>query len=88
VDPPPLLLAEVNGVVQAPSQVVHLAEDNVIPVVCPDGVWVLDTGASNHMTGTRSALAHIDDGVRGSVRFGDGSYVEVCGLGSVVVQGR
>jgi hypothetical protein len=52
VDPPALLLAEVNGVVQVLSQVVHLAEDNVVLVVCPDGGWVLDTGASNHMTGT------------------------------------
>lgn len=88
VDQPALLLAEVNDVVQVLSQTVHLAEDNVAPVVCPEGVWVLDTGASNHMTGTRSALAHLDNGVRGSVHFGDGSYVEICGVGSVVIQGH
>ena len=56
-----------------------------MPVVCPDGVWVLDIGASNHMTGTRSALAHLDENVHGSVCFGDGSSVEICGLGAVVI---
>lgn len=48
---------------------------------------MLDTGASNHMTGTRSALTQLDEGVHGSVRFGDGSRVEIKGIGSVVMQG-
>ena len=75
------------GIVHEPTQIVHLTE-SVIPVDVPDGVWVLDTGASNHMTGIRSALTHLDEGVRGSVRFGDGSHVEIHGVGSVVIQGR
>lgn len=57
-------------------------------MICAADEWVLDTGASNHMAGTRSALSYLDDTVRGSVRFGDGSTVKICGLGSVVVQGR
>ena len=59
-----------------------------MPTMCPEGMWVLDTGASNHMTGTRSTLTHLDEKIRGSVRFVDGSTVEICGLGSVVIQGR
>ena len=51
------------------------------------GVWVLDTGASNHMTRMRSTLTHLDEGVRGTVRFGDGSRVEIHGIGSMVIQG-
>jgi hypothetical protein len=70
------------------SQVIHLSEDKVVPVICPDGVWVLDTSASNHMTGTKSALSQLDDTVSGSVRFGDGSTIRICGLGSVVMNTR
>jgi hypothetical protein len=47
---------------------------------------VLDTGASNHMIGTRSLLTQLDQGVRGSVSFGDGSRVKIQGMGSVVMQ--
>ena len=42
-------------VVRGPTQIVHLAESMIL-VDIPDGVWVLDTGSSNHMTKTRSAL--------------------------------
>jgi hypothetical protein len=59
-----------------------------VPKMCPEGMWVLDTGASNHMTGSRSVLTHLNNNVHGSVRFGDGSAVEICGLESVVIQGR
>jgi hypothetical protein len=33
--------------------------------------WVLDTGATNHMSGTRSAFVELDTGVIGTVRFGE-----------------
>jgi len=67
---------------------VHLTENRVVPVDCPEGVWVLDTGASNHMTSCRAALTHLNERVRGTVKFGDGSSVEIQGLGSMVIQGR
>jgi hypothetical protein len=62
--------------------------ENVILVDVPDGVWVLDTDASNHMTETRSTLTQLNDGVRDTVCFGDGSCVEIHGIGSVVMEGR
>jgi hypothetical protein len=83
-----LLLAALERVERVPSQLVHLSEEKLVPKMCPEGMWVLDTGASNHMTGLRSVLTHLYNNVLGSVRFGDGSAVEICGLGSVVIQGR
>ena len=41
----------------------------------------------NAQTGsTRSLLTQLDQGVRGSVSFGDGSRVKIQGMGSVVMQ--
>ena len=79
-------MANEGTVAHPTNQVVHLTE-NVVPVDCPDVIWVLDTGASNHMTGCRSALSHIDEDVRGTIRFGDGSTVDIQVRGSMVIQG-
>jgi hypothetical protein len=49
---------------------------------------MLDMGATNHMTGNRSALASLDESVRGALRFGDGSIVEICGVGAVTMAGK
>jgi len=49
-----------------------------------DHLWVLDTGATNHMTGCRDAFAELDSKVCGNVWFGDGSVVEIEGRGSIV----
>ena len=46
--------------------------------------WILDTGATNHMTGTRSAFFELDSGIRGTVKFGDGFAVEINGCGSIL----
>lgn len=62
------LMVATCDIEEEPSQV-HLTE-KVTPVLVPDGVWVLDTGASNHMTGNRSVLSQLNEGVKGSVRFG------------------
>jgi transposase InsO family protein len=47
--------------------------------------WVLDTGASNHMSGSRAAFSDLDGGVTGSVRFGDGSVARIEGIGTVLL---
>lgn len=39
--------------------------------------WYLNTGSSNHMTGNADIFSELDRGVIGSVRFGDGSLVEI-----------
>jgi hypothetical protein len=82
-----LMLATCH-VVHGSPQYVHLLEEKVKPVDVPSGVWVLDTGASNHMTGTLSALTQLDNSVQGTVKFGDGSTVKIKGMGSVVMQDR
>jgi len=70
------------------TQHVFLNQERVFPAEYGEGVWVLDTGATNHMTGCRAALATLDETVRGAVRFGNGSTVEIQGLGAVALAGR
>ena len=69
--------------------VVHLSENKLVVLVTyREKVWVPDTGASNHMTGCRAALTHLNERNKGAVKFGDGSSVEIHGLGSMVIQGQ
>jgi hypothetical protein len=46
--------------------------------------WCLDTGATHHMTGRREFFTELDSSIRGSVKFGDASDVEIKGADSVV----
>jgi hypothetical protein len=45
--------------------------------------WVLDTGATNHMSGCREAFAELNSEVLGTVRFGDDSVAQIEGRGMV-----
>jgi len=69
---------------------VHLNKKRVFLADCDDAqdVWVLDIGANYHMTGRRDALASLDKSVGSTVHFGDGSLVEIEGIGSVMLQTR
>jgi transposase InsO family protein len=53
-----------------------------------DSIWYLDSGATNHMSGCRSAFLNIDTAIRGSARFGDGSEVEITGSGTVLFEAK
>jgi hypothetical protein len=46
--------------------------------------WCLDIGATHHMTDRREFFTELDSSVRGSVKFGDASGLEIKGAGSVV----
>lgn len=48
-------------------------------------VWYLDTGATNHMSGSKSLFNGIDENCIGKVKFGDGSVVEVEDRGNVLL---
>ena len=46
--------------------------------------WYLDSGASNHMTGSKVAFSELNDDVTGTVKFGDGSRVVIRGRGTII----
>jgi hypothetical protein len=73
---------------QDTNQKGFLNERKVIPKMqgTQNIAWYLDTGASNHMTGCREKFAELDTKVIGSVKFGDGSIVEICVKGSVLFE--
>ncbi|XP_076912938.1 uncharacterized protein LOC143571386 [Bidens hawaiensis] len=48
-----------------------------------DGVWYLNNGANNHMTGTKSYFSDLDETIDGQVRFGDSSCVDIKRKGSI-----
>jgi hypothetical protein len=86
-----LLMLETCDLTQAAqplSEQVFLNEEKVVPKLTgnKDTAWYLDSGASNHMTGNRDKFAELDSTVHGKVRFGDGSAVEICGRGVILMK--
>nr|TKS05948.1 hypothetical protein D5086_0000128100 [Populus alba] len=74
-------------------EVVFLNEENVIPKKYETneregGVWYLDNGASNHMTGNKTYFLELNENIKGKVKFGDGSCVEIGGKGSILFQSK
>jgi hypothetical protein len=92
---PALLMVQVTpspgelGTDEEGDTVVHLNEESA--KVClgaedehKEPKWHMDTGASNHMTGNDTVFSELDRNVSGTVRFGDGSVVQIKGRGMVV----
>jgi hypothetical protein len=96
LEQPTLLLATVNavhvdqspcGVKPGTQQIMHLNEEKVYLQDRDEDKdsWVLDTGASNHMTGWREALTSLNTSVHGTMRFGDRSLIGIEGIESVML---
>jgi hypothetical protein len=91
---PALLLAhasiELSPAASAAAALLHLDEPRA-HVLLGDGSsngktggWCLDTGTTHHMTGRREFFTELDSDVRGSIKFGDASGMEIKGAGSVI----
>ena len=85
------MVTPAEKVVHRTSLVEHvfLNERKVVPDMEDGGdhgelKWYLDTGASNHMTDDASIFSELSHGVIGSVKFGDGSLVEIAGRGTIL----
>jgi hypothetical protein len=70
---------------------VHIIEEKVFAALNNEGDkdhrwWVLDIGASNHMTGSRTSFANINAGTTGTIWFGDASVVWMEGRGTILYQ--
>ncbi|WVZ94772.1 hypothetical protein U9M48_040631 [Paspalum notatum var. saurae] len=76
-------------VARSTSSGVHLDESRLYVQLGDKGggghtEWILDKGATNHMTGVRSAFSELDTGIHGTVRFGDGSVAGIEGRGTIL----
>jgi hypothetical protein len=91
---PALLLAhasiELSPTASAAAALLHLDESRAHTLLS-DGSsndktngWCLDTGAAHHITGWREFFTELDSNIRGSVKFGDVSGVDIKGVGSII----
>ena len=74
-------------------EIVFLNEEKVLPKTLEpskkeEGMWYLDNGASNHMTGGKSYFSELNENIKGRVKFRDGSCVEINGKGSILFEAR
>jgi hypothetical protein len=92
VEEPALLLThasiELSPAASAAAALLHLDEPREHALLGDgssndktDG-WCLDIDATHHMTDRREFFTELDSDVRGSVKFGDASGVEIKGVGS------
>jgi transposase InsO family protein len=77
------------------QQLVHLDETKAqafLGTSCNDNDhlkgWYLDTGTTIHMMGRGNVFSELDRVVQCTVKFGDGSVVNICGKGTIIFSGR
>lgn len=83
------IMDEASELLKKGNDFLSLNEENVKPLLSMDGsadAWWLDSGASNHMTGSRCKFKEMDESIRGHVKLGDGSTALIKGKGSVMVE--
>jgi hypothetical protein len=79
--------------VDQPPPPVEIVEANVLAELDDGGehddtVWYLDSGATNHMCGERSAFSNLDSNIKGTISFGDGSVAKIEGHGTILFAGK
>jgi hypothetical protein len=86
---------QVVELVPEQQQLVHLDETKArvfLGMSCSDDDhlegWYLDTGATNHMMGRGNVFSELDQAVQGTVKFGDGSIVNIYVKGTIIFFGR
>jgi hypothetical protein len=89
IEPQQTPAAGASKAVDMVAHVVHLREEKVFAQLGEkeehdSKSWICDTGATNHMSGSRAAFTELDAAVHNTVRFGDNSVAEIEGRGSVV----
>jgi hypothetical protein len=77
------------------QQLVHLDETKdqaFLGTSCSDDDhlegWYLDTGVTNHMMGHGNVFSKLDWAMQGTVKFRDGSVVNICGKSTIILSGR
>jgi hypothetical protein len=83
------------GVDETPDQKrVEMLEEHVFAQIDASGEhrnhqwWILDMGATIQMTRARKAFLELDFRIRGSVKFGDGSVIEIEGRNTILFIGK
>ena len=79
------------GETKAPAEeLIQLKEERVFAQIGERGEqqehrrWVLDTGATNHMTRAKSTFSELNSGIRGTVKFGNDFIVEIKGHDTIL----